>query len=74
MVVDTGCSCSVSSLQAAEILQQQRCEEEVDYYHEVSPTDKKFGFANGLSHRCAFQVSQELSFGILAGETVTFQI
>ena len=70
----TGCACSVSSLRAAELLQIERREEEPDFWHEVTPTDKKFGFANGLSHRCVFQVEQEFPYGLLAGETVTFQI
>ena len=42
-VVGTGCSCSVSSLQASDILQIERLEEDTDYWLVVTPTDKKFG-------------------------------
>ena len=67
LVVDTGCSCSVSSLQAAEILQLERSKEEFDNYHRSPRQIRSLGCANGLSHRCVLQVSQDLSFGVLAG-------
>ena len=74
LVVDTGGSCSVSPLQAADLLQVDRLEEETYFYHEVIPPDKSFGFANGLSHRCVYQVAQGFSCGLLAGETSTLQM
>ena len=59
---------------AADLLQIDRLEEEGPFWHEVSPSDKKFGFANGHSHRCELQVAQEFSHGLLAGESITLQI
>ena len=73
-MVDTGCSCSVSSMRAADLLQSDRSDEEGCYWSEVTPSDKRFGFANGHSHRCDFQVTQEFSHGLLAGEVITLQI
>ena len=50
LVVDTGSSCSASSLAAAEIIRQDRLDEEGPVWEEVTPSDKKFGFANGENH------------------------
>jgi hypothetical protein len=74
LVIDTGCSCSVSSLRAADFLQLDRIAEEGAFWSETVPSNKKFGFANGLSHQCAYQVTQEFAHGILAGESLTLQI
>ena len=73
-VIDTGCSCSVSSLRAAELTQMDRIAEEGSAWNEILPADKTFGFANGQTHRCNFQVTQQFSHGLLAGEQVTLQI
>ena len=64
LVVDTGCSCSVSSLAAAELIRMDRLEEDGSVWEEVTPSDKTFGFANGQSHKCRLQVTQEFSFGL----------
>ena len=53
------------------MIQLGRLEEETDAYHEVTPSDKSSGFANGLSHRCVYQVAQELSYGLFAGGAIT---
>jgi len=73
-VVDIGCSCSVSSLRAADLLQLDQLEEEGNFWNEVLPSDKKSGFAKGLNHKCEFQVTQEFAYGLLAGECISLQI
>ena len=57
-----------------ELLQIDRLNEEGDYWHEVAPSHKQFGFANGQNHKCHLQVSQEFAYGLLAGESITLQI
>ena len=42
LVVDTGCSCSVSSLTAAELIQLDRLAEEGEIWNECLPSDKTF--------------------------------
>ena len=73
-MVDTGCSCSVSSLATADLIQLDRTEEEGPIWQECLPSNKTFGFANGQSHKCNFQVIQEFAYGLLAGESITLQI
>ena len=68
LVVDTGCSCSVSSLSAAELIQLDRMSEEGSVWNEIMPSDKTFGFANGQKHKCSLQNTQQFSRGLLAGE------
>ena len=58
LVVDTGCSCSVSSLKAAELIQLGRVAEEGSVWNEILPSNKTVGFANGQNHKCSLQVTQ----------------
>ena len=71
--MDTGCFRSVPPLQAAGVLQLDSLVEESDFWHEVTPTDKKFGFANGLSHQCVFRWIKSSLSDFLAGGSITFQ-
>ena len=74
LVVGTGCSSSVSSMHSLDLLCQDRRETENDFYHEVKPSKKRFGFANGHTHQCTLQVSQEIGYGLLAGEVLIMEI
>ena len=40
----------------------------------ASRLTRRFGFANGQSHKCQYQVAQEFAHGLLAGESITLQI
>ena len=58
LVVDTGCTCSVSSHRGAEMIHLDRISEEGNIWNECMPSDKTFGFGNGQKHKCSLQVAQ----------------
>ena len=55
-------------------LQLERLEEEGSFWHAVTTTDKTFGFANGYSNRCEFQVALEFVHGLLSGGSISLHI
>eukprot|EP00974_Lingulodinium_polyedra_P103680 10035567-Lingulodinium_polyedra.AAC.1 len=40
----------------------------------MAPSTKRFHFANGQTHQCLWQVTQQLSFGPLAGATLNSHV
>jgi len=73
-ILDSGATCGVSSLVAADVIQAQRRRYNEAGTPSVSKSDKRFRFGDGGGHDASLALSQPITAGILKGEHVDFHL
>eukprot|EP00974_Lingulodinium_polyedra_P008666 827494-Lingulodinium_polyedra.AAC.1 len=61
LVVDAGCTSSVSSANVVDHLQSGRCGEEAEARPDIAPSNKEFHLANSQTRECVFQGRQHIT-------------
>jgi len=73
-ILDSGATCGVSSLVAADAIQEQRLRYNEAGIPSVAKSDKRFRFGDGGGHEATLSFTQPITAGILKGEHVDFHL
>jgi len=71
-ILDSGATCGVSSLVAADVIQQQRLRYNEEGESRLVKSDRRFPFGDGSIDEATRAVSQPITAGIPQGENVDF--